>query len=72
MFTSWNGWLLPHVRWIWALAYTVAALAALALGAGVWSVLIGLLAALAVCLPLELRARHRHEPPVRNDFSRYP
>lgn len=72
MFASWNGWQLPHVRWIWVSAYLVGGIVALGLGAGAWSALIGGVVALAVIGPLESWMRFRHEPPVREDLSRYP
>ena len=72
MFASWEGWQLPHVRWISGSAYLVGAIAALVLGAGIASALIGAVVAVAVVCPLEGWARFRHEPVIRHDRSRYP
>ena len=72
MLASWKGWQLQQVRWIWGGAYLTGAIVALVLGAGSWSGLIGVVLALAVIWPLEIWARFRHEPPIRNDLSRYP
>ena len=60
MFSSWRGWRLPHVRWVYGGAYVVGALLALLLGAGVWSVLIAVAVGAAVVGPLELWYRQRH------------
>ena len=60
MVSSWRGWRLPHVRWVYLGVYVVAALLALVLGAGGWSVLIAVAAGVAVVGPLELWYRQRH------------
>ncbi|MDA0171945.1 hypothetical protein OJ998_22785 [Solirubrobacter taibaiensis] len=72
MFASWTDWQFPHARRIWASTYPVGAILALLLGAGAWSALIGVVVASAVIWPLEVWTRFRHEPPIRNDLSRYP
>ena len=59
MFSSWRDWSLPHVRWVYVGVYVVAALLALVLGAGGWSVLIGVAVGVAVVGPLELWYRQR-------------
>ena len=60
MFSSWRDWRLPHVRWVYAGVYFVAAILALVLGAGAWSVLIAVAVGGAVVGPLELWYRQRH------------
>jgi hypothetical protein len=60
MLASWRNWQLPHVRWIWVSAYLVAGVAALALGAGAASALIGAVVAVPVVSGLELWFRRRH------------
>ena len=70
MLARWKGWQTPHVRWIWLAAYAVGGIVALALGAGAWSAVIGVVVALAVICPLEAWTRFRHEPSIRNDLSR--
>jgi hypothetical protein len=64
MLTSWRHWRLPHVRWIWASVYLVAAVVALALGAGAASALIGAVVAVPVVGGLELWFRRQHSEPT--------
>jgi hypothetical protein len=60
MLASWRHWHLPHVRWIRVSVYLVAAVAALVLGAGAASALIGAVVALVAIGGLELWFRRRH------------
>jgi len=60
MLSSWRDWRLPHVRWVYLGVYLVAAILALLLGAGGWSVLIAVAVGGAVVGPLELWYRRRH------------
>lgn len=67
-----EGWQLPHIGRIWSSANAVGLIVGLVLGAGIWSILIGLAVAFAVVCPLEGWYRFRHEPTIRDDLSRYP
>jgi hypothetical protein len=59
MLYSWRDWQLRGIRWIAAAVFAVAGLAALALGAGIWSIVIAGAAQLLVVVPLEVRARRK-------------